>query len=75
MPKYKVFTATELIKLLQFYGFEIVRTKGSHTILQKYDNNSTITLPIPLHKEIKIGTLTSIVRQSKLPKEIFEVSN
>ena len=75
MPKYKVFTATELIKLLQFYGFKVVRTKGSHSILQKIDNNSTITLPVTLHKEIKIGTLTSIIRQSKLPKEIFEVLN
>jgi len=36
------------------------------------DNDSTISLPIPLHKEIKIGTLSSIIRQSKLPKEFFE---
>jgi hypothetical protein len=27
---------------------------------------------VPLHKELKPGTLSSIIRQSKLPREIFE---
>lgn len=72
MPRYKIFSGPDLIKLLESFGFEVVRTKGSHCILQKIADNTTITLPIPLHKEIKVGTLTSIIRQSKLPKEFFE---
>ena len=73
MPKYRVFSSAELIKLLISNGFEDIRTKGSHKVMQKKTENSTITVPIPLHKEIKIGTLSSIIRQSKLPKELFEV--
>lgn len=33
----------------------------------------TITVPVPDHKEIRPGTLASIIRQSKLPRELFEV--
>lgn len=34
--------------------------------------NSTITVPVPDHKEIRIGTLQSIIRQTGLPKQLFE---
>jgi predicted RNA binding protein YcfA (HicA-like mRNA interferase family) len=34
--------------------------------------NSTITVPVPEHKEIRIGTLQSIIRQTGLPKQLFE---
>jgi predicted RNA binding protein YcfA (HicA-like mRNA interferase family) len=53
-------------------GFIEIRQKGSHIIMQKKIENSTITIPVPNHSEIKIGTLQSIIRQSKLSKEIFE---
>jgi predicted RNA binding protein YcfA (HicA-like mRNA interferase family) len=41
--------------------------------MQKAVGNSTITVPIPNHKEIKIGTLQSIIRQSGIPSNEFEV--
>ena len=40
--------------------------------MQKKQNGQTMTVPIPNHSEIKIGTLQSIIRQSQLAKEIFE---
>jgi predicted RNA binding protein YcfA (HicA-like mRNA interferase family) len=33
---------------------------------------TTITVPVPDHSELKTGTLASIVRQSKLARELFE---
>jgi predicted RNA binding protein YcfA (HicA-like mRNA interferase family) len=60
------------MKLFEKHGFCLVRIKGSHLIMQKKFEVGTITVPIPNHKEIKIGTLNSIIRQSKLPKELFE---
>jgi predicted RNA binding protein YcfA (HicA-like mRNA interferase family) len=33
--------------------------------------DSTITVPVPNHKELRIGTLRSIIRQSNLPLEAF----
>ncbi|HEY3876089.1 MAG TPA: type II toxin-antitoxin system HicA family toxin [Candidatus Kapabacteria bacterium] len=72
MPKLGVFSGSELCKILEAHGFHVVRhRRSSHVIMQKFDNDTTITVPIPLHKFVKIGTLQSIIRQSELPKDLF----
>lgn len=40
--------------------------------MQKRTETATLTVPVPLHDEIRIGTLQSIIRQSGLPRELFE---
>jgi predicted RNA binding protein YcfA (HicA-like mRNA interferase family) len=67
------FSGKELCILLEKNGFSKVRQKGSHAIMQRKIEDSTITVPIPIHPEIKIGTLQSIIRQSKLPRALFEI--
>lgn len=62
----------DICLILSMHGFIKVRQKGSHVIMQKLTENSTITVPVPMHKEIKIGTLHSIIRQSELTKRDFE---
>ena len=32
----------------------------------------TTTVPVPAHKELRVGTLMSIIRQSGLPRSAFE---
>jgi predicted RNA binding protein YcfA (HicA-like mRNA interferase family) len=32
----------------------------------------TVTVPVPDHSELKIGTLLSIIRQSQVPRSAFE---
>jgi predicted RNA binding protein YcfA (HicA-like mRNA interferase family) len=49
-----------------------VRLRGSHMVMQKRAGHSTITVPVPNHREIAIGTLLSIIRQSQLPRALFE---
>ena len=34
--------------------------------------NSTVTVPVPDHAELRIGTLQSIIQQSRLPRGLFE---
>jgi len=68
----KKLSGKEVCMILSKYGFVKVRQKGSHIIMQKAILESTITVPVPLHKEIKIGTLHSIIRQSGLTKLEFE---
>ncbi|MEH2117552.1 MAG: type II toxin-antitoxin system HicA family toxin [Nostoc sp.] len=36
--------------------------------------DSTITVPVPNYEELRIGTLRSIIRQSGLPRALFEVT-
>lgn len=59
--------------MLETHGFEEVRRRGSHIVMQKRTAGSTVTVPVPDHKEIRIGTLQSIIRQSQLPRELFEI--
>ena len=40
-------------------------------ILKPTGESTTITVPVPNHKELRPGTLSSIIRQSGLPKELF----
>jgi predicted RNA binding protein YcfA (HicA-like mRNA interferase family) len=40
--------------------------------MQKNTPVGTITVPVPVHKEIRIGTLQSIIRQSGVPREEFQ---
>jgi predicted RNA binding protein YcfA (HicA-like mRNA interferase family) len=72
MPKLKILSGREVCRILAHNGFVRVRQKGSHIIMQKQAGNSTITVPVPDHVEIRTGTLLSIIRQSELPRSLFE---
>jgi len=41
-------------------------------VMQKRLPDTTVTAVVPDHKELKAGTLASIIRQSRLPREVFE---
>ncbi|OGU84835.1 MAG: hypothetical protein A2W11_13155 [Ignavibacteria bacterium RBG_16_35_7] len=73
MGKLKVLSGKEVCKILEQNGFQQIRQRGSHIIMQKKTGDTTITIPVPNHNEIKVGTLQSIIRQSKLSRELFEV--
>ena len=72
MPRLRVFSGRELCRLLHQHGFEQVRQSCSHIILQRKQDEATTTVPVPNHKEVRVGTLRSIIRQSGLPREVFE---
>jgi predicted RNA binding protein YcfA (HicA-like mRNA interferase family) len=72
MPKLRILSGRDVSRILAQNGFVIVRQKGSHMIMQKKQGNSTITVPVPDHAELKTGTLLGIIRQSGLPKSLFE---
>jgi len=73
LGRLKLLSGQEVCKILAANGFTQVRQKGSHAIMQSVSGNSTLTVPVPLHKELKPGTLQSIIRQSKLGRVLFEV--
>jgi predicted RNA binding protein YcfA (HicA-like mRNA interferase family) len=43
--------------------------------MQKRLETTTITVPVPLHDPVRRGTLSSIVRQSELPRALFETES
>lgn len=72
MGKLKRLSAKQVCQILSDNGFLKVRQRGSHIIMQKQTEDSTITIPVPNYKEIPLGTLSSIIRQSGLIKSLFE---
>jgi predicted RNA binding protein YcfA (HicA-like mRNA interferase family) len=73
LAKLRIFSGQEVCKILAQHGYEEIRQRGSHIIMQRKIENSTITIPVPNHKEIRTGTLMSIIRQSRLDRSNFEV--
>jgi predicted RNA binding protein YcfA (HicA-like mRNA interferase family) len=71
LGKLKVLSGKELCKILEIFDFKYIRQKGSHIIMQKKINDSTITIPVPDHKELKQGTLKSIIRKSNIDIQVF----
>jgi len=72
LVKLRVLSGKDVCAILTRHGFAEVRRRGSHVIMQKKLAESTITVPVPDHDEIRIGTLQSIIRQSGLNRSEFE---
>jgi len=67
MPEYPILSGAEVIRALQRLGFEQVRQKGSHVSLHRGSDRCVV----PLHKEIRRGTLGEIIRQSRVTPAEF----
>ena len=72
MGKLKRLSGREVCRILAEHGFQEVRRRGSHIVMQQSLPDTTITVPVPDHAEIRAGTLRSIIRQSGLPRGEFE---
>ncbi|OIP96256.1 MAG: hypothetical protein AUK55_05705 [Syntrophobacteraceae bacterium CG2_30_61_12] len=72
MGRLRTLSGKEVCAILTRHGFTEVRQRGSHVVMQQRVPHGTITVPVPDHDEIKIGTLQSIIRQSGLPRAEFE---
>ncbi len=57
--------------ILKKKGFVAVRQKGDHLRLEKNTVEKTIKLTVPLHKELKKGTLNRIIKDAELTLEEF----
>ena len=72
MARLRVMSGQEACEILAAHGFVEVRRRGSHIVMQRAEADSTTTVPVPDHRELRIGTLMSIIRQSGLPRTLFE---
>ncbi len=72
MGKLRVLSGREVCQILADQGFSQVRQKGSHIVMQLRTRETTVTVVVPDHREIAIGTLQAIIRESGLARERFE---
>jgi len=71
MSELRKVSGEEAIRALGRLGFERVRQRGSHIVLKKQTAEGEFGCVVPLHGELKIGTLRGILRQAKVSPEEF----
>jgi len=54
-------SGTELASLLRSYGYEITRQTGSHLRLTSSLKGGEHHITIPLHHQLRVGTLSAIL--------------
>ncbi len=59
----------QLLRALQRAGFVVLRQKGSHVSLEKRTADGYWRTIVPMHREIRPGTLSDILNQSGLTKD------
>ncbi|MGD9889379.1 MAG: type II toxin-antitoxin system HicA family toxin [Halothiobacillaceae bacterium] len=67
MPKLPHLSGLAIIKALERLGFEKLRQSGSHVVMGRGGRGCVV----PLHKEVKIGTLAGVLRQAGLSADEF----
>ena len=60
MPKLPRLSGAEAVRKLERLGFMVVRQRGSHIIMRR----GTSGCVVPIHRELKVGTLAGILRQA-----------
>ncbi|MGE0467812.1 MAG: type II toxin-antitoxin system HicA family toxin [Nitrospira sp.] len=69
MPPVPLLPPSDVIKMFQRLGWQIVRQKGSHIIMTKPGHLATLS--IPNHPEVARGTLRSLIAKAGLTIEQF----
>jgi len=72
MARLRVLSGKDACKILEKHEFAGVRRRGSHVVMQRRTGEGTVTVPVPDHPELTMGTLLSIIRQSGVPRAEFE---
>ena len=67
MPKLPHVSGAAAVRALQRLGFEKLRQSGSHVIMRRGSKGCVV----PMHGEIKVGTLAGILRQANVTPEEF----
>ena len=75
MPKLKILSGKDVIKIFNLLGFDVQSQKGSHIKLSRKLNDANQVLVVPNHSEIDTGTLKAIIRQASKYVSEAELAN
>ena len=67
MPKLPRVSGAETVRALERLGFAKVRQSGSHLIMRSGERGCVV----PMHRELKLGTLSGVLRQADVSAEDF----
>ncbi|MCJ7431879.1 MAG: type II toxin-antitoxin system HicA family toxin [Anaerolineales bacterium] len=69
--KFPRVTCDELVRVLKNAGFVEKRQKGSHLTLWRESDKRRATVPVHPGREVPIGTLSGILRDTDISAEDF----
>jgi predicted RNA binding protein YcfA (HicA-like mRNA interferase family) len=70
MPSLPRVSGREAIRALERLGFIVLRQRGSHVVLRR----GSVGCVVPDHKELKTGTLRSVLKQAGISAEDFLIA-
>ena len=70
MPKLPRVKPRVVIKALQKAGFRIDHVSGSHYVLYKDDHLPPVTVPYH-NNDMRLGTLSAVLKSAKISREAF----
>jgi len=70
MPKLPILAGRIVAAALEKLGFSRVRQRGSHLVMKRVARTTDVCV-VPLHKEVAVGTLRSVLRQAGVEPEEF----
>ena len=70
MAKLPRLSGKDMLRFLESQGFVVVCTRGSHHFLERGDQHTSV--PVHGKKNLKIGTLRSILRDTGMTPTEFE---
>jgi len=70
MPSLPRISGREAIRALEKLGFVVRRQRGGHVVLRR----GSVGCVVPDHKELKTGTLSSVLKQAGISVEDFLVA-
>ena len=72
MPELRKVSGKDCVKILcNKFNFQISGRKGSHVRLSKETPEGKIGTVVPIHDQLKIGTLKGILKQAKIDEQKF----
>ena len=62
----------QIKRKLEKAGFTIVHQRGSHVKFVRESESETRTVVVPNHREVRVGTLRTILRHAGLTQDEFD---
>ena len=70
MPKLPRVSGQQVLRALERLGFQKVRQSGSHVVMKRESKGCVV----PMHAEVKVGTLAGVLRQAEVSPDEFIVA-
>jgi len=67
LGKLQILSGQQVCGILARHGFVEIRQRGSHIIMQKQLENTTVTVPVPNHSEYALEHFSPLFANQELP--------